>query len=86
MQLTPDQHLGTGYLGLFVRFDTYIGTRENVLRVLVRGSVSLRGPLARVWLMVTVAAAVSPRRCNQALQRRQRVFLSKRTSFWQRMT
>jgi hypothetical protein len=35
VQLTPDQHRGTGYLGLFVRFDTYTGTRENVLRVLV---------------------------------------------------
>ena len=34
LQLTPRPWEGTGFLGLFVRFDTYTGTRDNVLHVM----------------------------------------------------
>jgi hypothetical protein len=36
VQLIPQHYGGSGMLGLFVRFDTYLGTRDNILRVLVR--------------------------------------------------
>ncbi len=43
----PQQFGGTGFLGLFVRFDTYLGTRDNVLHVLVRARARAPPPNAK---------------------------------------
>ncbi len=58
MTLVPRQFGGNGYLGLFVRFDTYIGTRDNALRVLVRHIARL--PWRRSQRVLSIASLACP--------------------------